>query len=64
MNVLFLNSLNDLEKAKIKKTIRKEIKKIRGFKEREPFMLKSETTIVGSRIDDNIIVEKYLAMTI
>lgn len=64
MNVLFLEQMNDLEKAKIKKTIRRETKRIRGFKEREPFMLKSENTIVGSRIENNVIIEKIVTVMI
>lgn len=59
MKVVFLENLNDFKKEDIKRKIIANEGKIIKVREREPFLLEiSSQAIIGSRISDNIIVEK------
>ena len=66
MNIVFLNNMDkdSISKRKIERTLKKHESTIQDFKEREPFLLEQEVAIVGSRINNNIIIEKIVPLVV
>lgn len=64
MNIIFLNHIKDNEKEEVTNAIRREESLIRTFTEREPFMIKQKRAIIGSVVEENIIVEKIVPLVV